>query len=80
MIIIKQKTNTKSHHYFYFNKLEYFKFRFQKLDRPWRKCESPPSLNISVSPSGNALCVVAPLDCFMKEYQSGEKKIKSLNC
>ena len=26
MIIIKQRTNTKSHHYFYFHNLQYFYF------------------------------------------------------
>ena len=58
---------------------ECFKFRFQKLHKSWRRSDSPPSLKIYAFPSDNALCVVAALDCYMKEYQSGEKKIKLLN-
>ena len=52
---------------------------FQKLHKSWRRSDSPPSLKIYAFPSDNALCVVAALDCYMKEYQSGEKKIKLLN-
>ena len=40
------------------NTSQYYEFRFHKLQKSWKRGESPPSLKIYAFPSDKALCVL----------------------